>query len=64
MKRFRKKRTDGTCVGVISSIEDIYRSAKVSTALPLPVKTSDLKPKFTMNVTIARAYKMWRPPFP
>ena len=57
----RRPRSDRTCMDVIREIQDTYRSSEVSRTLPTMRNVkSDLKERRVMEVTVNRAYDIWK----
>lgn len=61
----RKVRCDSTAPDTMASIADTYHSPEVSRELPLRKSVKkDLKPRHQMEVTVARAYAIWKAKHP
>ena len=61
----KKNRSDMTCINVVHSIQDVYRSQEVSREM-LTVQTvkKDLRQRRIMEVTVAMAYEIWKSKHP
>ena len=59
--RYRKQRSDMTCIDVVNSIHASYRDPAVSRELPLMRSVKkDLVPRRVMEVSVTRAYEIWK----
>lgn len=56
----RKKRKDATCLDVVINVQNFYQDAKISRELPCMKSVKKQMPRRVMEVTVERAYSMWK----